>query len=119
MKVLSKRGKCTHFVLTATASADPSKDEVEATLAGVPASLNLTDAFEELGGAAPYELRALITLYGEHWVCYRWNIECRQWWKYDDSSIVKPVSARLEDVKTRCVAGRELPITLFYHRIGD
>jgi len=100
-------------------SADPSKDEVAATLAGVPASLNLTDAFEELGGAAPYELRALITLYGEHWVCYRWNIECRQWWKYDDSSIVMPVSARLEDVKTRCVAGRELPITLFYHRIGD
>jgi hypothetical protein len=100
-------------------SADPSKDEVEATLAGVPASLNLTDAFEELGGAAPYELRALITLYGEHWVCYRWNIECRQWWKYDDSSIVMPVSARLEDVKTRCIAGRELPITLFYHRIGD
>jgi hypothetical protein len=99
-------------------SADPSKDEVAATLAGVPASLNLTDAFEELGGAAPYELRALITLYGEHWVCYRWNIECRQWWKYDDSSIVMPVSARLEDVKTRCIAGRELPITLFYHRIG-
>jgi hypothetical protein len=100
-------------------SADPSKDEVAATLAGVPASLNLTDAFEELVGAAPYELRALITLYGEHWVCYRWNTECRQWWKYDDSSIVMPVSARLEDVKTRCIAGRELPITLFYHRIGD
>ena len=100
-------------------SADPSKDEVAATLAGVPASLNLTEAFEELGGDAPYELRALITLYGEHWVCYRWIAECRQWWKYDDSSIVMPVSARLEDVKTRCIAGRELPITLFYHRIGD
>ena len=54
-----------------TGHTAPPREELAATFAGIPARLNLTEAFRELGDEAPYALRALTTFYGAHWMCYR------------------------------------------------
>lgn len=59
-------------------------------------------------------LRGFITFYGLHYIAYFYSAKYDNWFQFNDESIKQ--IGNFEDVRKRCLAGKQRPTTLFYER---